>query len=177
MTGWEFFRWCACAGVRIFLLMLLPVGYFHSCRLCECARPAQDDRGHWPRYIVMPRNLRPPTITAYSQVTLPSSVHRSHRTNIQVRLNRDHSMYLYATKIRILRDNSLPWFCWISIVFGTTVMVPKSKCARPWLLDVVSLDTTQTGIQKGRRRLQLWYSRIYHSPRPFSSAESPVKHT
>ncbi len=27
--------------------------------------------------------------------------------------------------------SSLPWLCWLSIVCGTTVMVPKPKCARP----------------------------------------------
>ncbi len=66
-------------------------------------------------------------------------------------------------------DISLHWFCWLTIVFRTTVMVPKSKCARPWHMDVVSLATTQTGMQKARRKFQLWYSKICHGPRRPSS--------
>jgi hypothetical protein len=58
--------------------------------------------------------------------------------------------------------------------FNSSSMVHKSNCGRPRHLDVVSLDSTQTGMQKARRRFQLWYSRIYHGPRP---ASSPVKHT
>jgi hypothetical protein len=69
-------------------------------------------------------------------------------------------------------DISLPWLCWFSNVFWRTVMVSKTKCARPCHLDVVSLVSTLTGMQKARR-FQLWSSRIYHT-RPSSS---PVRHT
>jgi hypothetical protein len=40
-----------------------------------------------------------------------------------------------------------------SVIFGTTVMVPKPKCARPCHLDFTSLDSTTTRIQKARRKL------------------------
>jgi len=70
---------------------------------------------------------------------------------------------------------SLHWFCWLTLVFRTTVMVPKTKCARPWHMDVTSRTATQTGIQKARRKSQLWYSRICHGPRRPSS--SSVRHS
>ena len=71
-------------------------------------------------------------------------------------------------------DFLLPWLCGFLIFFWTKVMVPKSKCVRPSHLDSTSLTWTHTGIQKTRRWLQLWHSRIQDlNPRTYTVNDHP----